>query len=499
MRGAVVWRRGRKPVHGEPPVKGAEKRPRRAADNIVWFIALIALIAATVVVAGGGGRFFRPSRETAVVEVFRESSPAVVNISAQPLSEGDSRGLFLGRRPLWMEEFFRQFFGESWQQPAMNFGSGIIVDSRGFILTNEHVVMNTKWIQITLADGRTARGEVWGTESSLDLAVVKIESNDPLPYLERGHSNDLMIGEQVIVIGNPLGLGHTCSTGIVSSLNRFLTDPGTGRVYRDLIQIDAAVNPGNSGGPLLNIRGELVGITAYMPLSRAEGIGFAIPIDKAWTVVEDLIRFRYVPTGWLGVSVEGITLTGSLFPVQVEAGVFVSEVAAGSPAAEDLKPGDLLESWDGNTIQGLSDFVKRARGLRVEEVVELVRARGGERKKIRVKAKAFPEDLAEEWAWWHLGVQVEDGRLQVMTRDGRTLTLRGVVVQSIAVNSPAQALGLAPGDLILRLNQDAVQSRDDFRKAIVRLRGRESIVLRGQRGALQMFMTVPFRGSGERW
>lgn len=474
-------------------------KPRSARGNLLWLLVLIAVMGAIAVVGRSGGSLFKPSRETAVVEVFREASPAVVNITATPLVS--ATGMNPRGGPPSFEELYRQFWGGArGNEDPNNYGSGIIVDPRGYILTNEHVVVNTASLVITLADGRTVTGEVWGSEPSLDIAVVKIETKDPLPYLEKGRSDDLMIGEPVIVIGNPIALGRTCGTGIISSLNRFLEDKNTGRVYRDLIQIDAAVNPGNSGGPLLNIRGELIGITAYKPQqAQVGGIGFAIPIDKAWAVVDDLIRFRYVPTGWLGVSVEDLALAGGAFNVPLGAGVFVAEVAPDSPAARSLQAGDILETMDGVTIHDLPDFVDRARGLRLDQAVKLSYVREGQRHELKLTAGAFPEALAEEWAWYHLGLKVEEGQFQVMGADGRTITIQGVFIQNLAPGSPAQALGFTPGDMVRRLNNVEVKNREDFRKAVAQLRGREAIFIRGQRGRMTMSVALPCRESGERW
>ncbi len=447
-------------------------------QNLFWLLALISLVAATLVVWIYGTDMIKPSRETAVVRVFKKSSPAVVSISAKPVRQ-------------------RRVFGSFWERFAgpranddLNLGSGIVVDPEGFILTNEHVVTNTSWIQVKLVDGQTVPAEVWGTDPALDLAVLKVDVDLPLPHLKMGRSDDLMIGEQIIVIGNPLGLGHTCTTGIISALHRAARVRN--RLYIDLIQVDAAVNPGNSGGPLLNIRGQLIGITSALALApEAEGIGFAIPIDRARQTVDNLIEYGFVPTSWLGISVEDLRDTAEAFGFPGREGIFISRTEKNGPAKGSLKAGDIIEAWNGEQIRDVEDFVNKARELSVDEQVVFTRFRDGERKDVKVRSTAFPEHLADDWAWWHLGIKVGQAADETMAP--------GVWIASVAPNSPAQSFGLLPGDLILRVNRDKIESKEDFKKAVVRLRGRKNIFLNGKRDNVTFFITIPFRSGGERW
>ena len=469
---------------------------RGLARNLLWLLALAGIVAATVTLWFEGDELIKPSRETAVVKVFRDSSPAVVNLSAERMEERPGFGPGSFPRPPSFEEFFARHFGEEKPDDNLSLGSGIVVDRRGYILTNEHVVINTAWIQVTLADGRTASGEVWGTDPSSDLAVIKVEVDEPLPYLEMGRSDDLMIGENAILIGNPFKLGHTCTAGIISALHRSLSVDG--RVYRDLIQIDAAVNPGNSGGPLLNIRGELVGITTALK-KEAEGIGFAIPIDRARSVVEDLIQYRYLPTGWVGVSVEDLRDAAEAFGIPGEDGVFVSRVNEEGPAARELLAGDILTSWNGDPIRGVEDFVGKARSMKPGEEAIFNRVRDGEDEKVEIEALVFPESLAEGWAWQHLGIQVEVREARVRTRNGRVAVRKGVYVKDIYPGTYAGA-NLAPGDLILKLGREDIGDLDDFRKAVVQARARKHVLLHFQRGTfMPFFITLPVNTGGEGW
>ena len=359
---------------------------RRLFQNLLWLLALLLMLAAMVVAWTRGPSLFTASRETAVVRVFRKAAPSVVSIAAEPLPQRPELGMWNQQGGPWGEQFFRNFFSQGSSATDQNLGTGIIVDPRGFIITNEHVVSNSASIKITLADGSTVEGEVWGLDPSLDLAVIKVNVKHDLNYLEMGRSDDLMIGEPVVVIGNPLGLGHSCTSGIVSSLHRSVR--AGSRVYQDLVQIDAAVNPGNSGGPLLNIKGQLIGITSALN-ADAEGIGFAIPIDRARHAVDDLIQYHYIPSAWLGVSVEDLRPSGGPGLIGEE-GVSVSQVEDKSPATRSLKVGDLIQSFDGEAVRSVADFVVRARQLTVGQSVKLTVLRDGETQKVKVTAAAFP-------------------------------------------------------------------------------------------------------------
>ncbi|MFO8058352.1 MAG: trypsin-like peptidase domain-containing protein [bacterium] len=467
----------------------------RLFRNLAWLVVLVLLVSAAVVVWFQGGDLFSPSRQTDVVRVFREASPAVVSLSSKPISKELDLGRFEHKLPPRAREFFRRFYGAPAKED-LNLGSGIIVDSDGFILTNEHLVINTEWIEVKLADGRTVSGEIWGNDPSLDLAVIKVDVDTPLPALEKGSSGNLMIGEPVIVIGNPLGMGATCSQGIVSALNREVqTGP---RLYKNLIQIDAPVNPGNSGGPVLNIKGEVIGLTSAIA-PQAEGIGFAVPIDPAWKVVEDLIEYRYVPSGWLGLSVKELGSASEAAGGSTAGGVFVSRVEAKGPSSEYFQPGDIIKSWNGTPVKDVAGFARRARNVRVDDRVVLERFREGASKKVSVNAAAFPEDLAEEWAQAHLGLGVEESPVRRRTSAGKTLKRRGVYVADVLPGSPAHVVGLVPGDLVMRINRTRINDLQEFRKAVCRYRNRKNVLVRAGRRHFSFSVTVPFSLGGERW
>ncbi|MBF0549354.1 MAG: trypsin-like peptidase domain-containing protein, partial [Deltaproteobacteria bacterium] len=252
-------------------------------------LAGVSLLLAVTALFGCPGPAPASNRETPVVRAVKAAGPAVVNISTETVVKpGPSPFSGLHNDPLF-ERFFRDFFEPRRQYTLTSLGSGVIVDGKkGFVLTNYHVVVRATKITVALGQDRTLEATVVGVDPDTDLAVVKVNSPKPLPSIAMGNSDDLMIGETAIAIGNPFGLSHTVTVGVISALHRsFRTGD---RTYHDFIQTDASINPGNSGGPLLNIDGELVGITTAI-YSQAEGIGFAIPINKARRITKDLIAY----------------------------------------------------------------------------------------------------------------------------------------------------------------------------------------------------------------
>ena len=241
-----------------------------------------------------------------MVRAVRKVSPAVVNISSEYEVRKQVSPFSGYRMDPFFDSFFKDFFdpGNERRYTRNSLGSGVIIDGqRGFILTNAHVVEKTGTIRVVLNDQEEYAAQVVGADPDSDLAVLRIESKTPLPAIDMGDSDNLMIGETVIAIGNPFGFSHTVTTGVISALNRsFRIDD---RVFQDFIQTDASINPGNSGGPLLNINGELVGINTAI-YAKAQGIGFAIPINKAKRIINDLIRYGEVIPAWIGITVQDI-------------------------------------------------------------------------------------------------------------------------------------------------------------------------------------------------
>src|SRR6266571_9504787 len=314
------------------------------------------------------------SRRSPVVIAVEKASPAVVSIiSAQEVERGDNP--FSGGDPFF-DEFFRDFFEPFRQrQTEQSLGSGVVIQPDGYILTNEHVILRSGKIQVQFADERKFDARLVGADSDSDLAVLKVDSSKALPNLPLGNSDDLMIGETVIAIGNPFGLSHTVTTGVVSALNRSLNTDG--RTYYDFIQTDASINPGNSGGPLLNIKGELVGINTAI-YGKAQGIGFAIPISRAKRIVQELISHGAVEAPWIGLAVQ--TLTPELahhFSLRDRQGVLIRTVEPGSPAARiGVERGDEVLGLSGTQTKTLTEFRRKIIDARLSQSLLLSIGRG---------------------------------------------------------------------------------------------------------------------------
>jgi len=422
------------------------------------------------------------SRENSIVRAVRKISPAVVNISTSKLVERGVNPFFLQENDDFFNRFFRDFFEPRKRQYVKNsLGSGVIIDSaHKYILTNHHVIVRASKIAITLANQQEFEARVVGTDPESDLAVLKIETEIELPSITMGRSNDLMIGETVIAIGNPFGLSHTVTTGVISALNRSVrTESG---IYHNFIQIDASINPGNSGGPLLNINGELIGINTAI-YSGAEGIGFAIPIDRAKGIVSDLINYGQVHTAWLGITVQDLNENLiNYFHLPVKYGALITEILDGSPAKEKgLKRGDVITEIKKNKIKSSRDYYDQLSQHTANEIIHLVFFRNGIKQRISIKATPFPPDLALDLAFERLGFRVEELNRSLAIKY-RLKEREGLVIVAIKKGSQANSIGLVPGDLIRGINDLSVNTKEDFRKAVIRYRLKERITVLIQRG-----------------
>ncbi|MBI2471564.1 MAG: trypsin-like peptidase domain-containing protein [Planctomycetes bacterium] len=280
------------------------------------------------------------NRRTPIVVAVEKAGPAVANISTERLISQRHVDPFFGSRSELFDQFFNDFFGQSQKQMVERpLGSGVIIDEDGYIVTNEHVVSRASKINVRLSDGRNFEATMISSDPISDLAVLKITSPTPLPYVKMGTSKDLMIGETVIALGNPFGLENSITTGVLSAKNRTMTfNSQYGDIkYDGLIQTDALINPGNSGGPLVNIDGELIGINAAI-VNQAQGIGFAIPVDKVRQTLVKLFNFRELNKIWFGAQVEERD--------DVSKGIMVSSIESGSPADKaQIKTGDYIPGF----------------------------------------------------------------------------------------------------------------------------------------------------------
>jgi Do/DeqQ family serine protease len=455
----------------------------------VTLFTLLLLLLVPVFAPPGWG--LNSERESPVVKAVRKVSPAVVNISsshevrkrANPFSG-------FGMDPFF-EEFFKDFFDPRFEsrRRSTSLGSGVIIDGqRGFILTNAHVIERSGNIKVVLEDEREFGAKIVGADPDSDLAVLQIDSPNRLPSIEMGSSDDLMIGETVIAIGNPFGFSHTVTTGVISAVDRSIrTDE---RVFLDFIQIDASINPGNSGGPLLNINGDLIGINTAI-YAKAQGIGFAIPINKAKKIISDLIQFGEVIQTWIGISVQNLDkkLAGYL-KVPGKKGVMVKALEPDSPASSaGLKEGDIILAIGNKKIASVQDYWSVKKTYAAGDTLKTKIWRNGKIETLAIKSRVFPLEMADDLALRLMGIRVED--LTPETREYYGIAVRqGVVITEIDGRSDLAKIGARPGDVIRQIDDTAIASKDDFKKAIVKYRQRRSVVILLQRGDQGYYITL---------
>jgi Do/DeqQ family serine protease len=433
------------------------------------------------------------TRENAVVRAVRRVSPAVVNISSQPevrrrMDPFSGRGF--SRDSFW-DSFFRDFFepGLERRQKRTHLGSGVIIDGkRGLILTNAHVVSRTGTITVVLKDEREFEAQIVGTDPESDLAVLRIQSDKKLPNIKMGDSEDIMVGETVIAIGNPFGFSNTVTTGVISATNRSVRTEE--RTYHEFIQIDASINPGNSGGPLLNINGDLIGINTAIYAS-AQGIGFAIPINKAKKIISDLILYGEVVQAWIGVTVQDLDdRIAQYFNLKEKKGVLVTHVEKTGPAAKaGILEGDIILSIGNRKILSSTDYQRVMKGYATDDRLTLNIQRKKSTRSISVKASTFPRHLAMALSLRLMGV-----RVKTLTKTDRLRydipATTGVLVSEVRPDSYLARIGVRPGDVIHQIDEINIKTTNDFEKAIIKYRNKPSIVILLQRFEQLYYITV---------
>lgn len=410
------------------------------------------------------------SRRDAVVQVVEKVSPAVVYVGTVQVVE---------RRFRSGNPFDDLFFGTRERKEAVEgLGSGVIIDPSGIIVTNDHVIRGAAEIHIVLADGRKLDAEVVGSDADNDLAVLKVQSKTPLPAAKLGTTSDLMIGEKVIAIGSPFGLKKTVTVGVVSAIGRsFKAD---NRTFNDFVQTDASINPGNSGGPLMNIDGEVIGINTAI-FASAQNIGFAIPADKVKRVVGELAQYGKLRPVWVGIDVENLTPDlARRLGWDRTFGALVTSVETGSPAAESgVQRGDIVTQAGNVQVEDAEDFRVRLKSYPARTPLALGLFRSGQALQLTVTPIEFPTKQADTLAWDRLGLRVKAGQ-------------GGLVVTGVRPGTAAAQVGLEPGDLIARLNNQPMANVDAFREALIAARGASSVVLLVRRGRVGYHVTLPF-------
>jgi serine protease Do len=408
-------------------------------------------------------------RRTPIVVVAHNVLPSVVNIQTEAT---------IRRRSA--DPFFDPFgvFGGGRDRTSQSLGSGFVWSNDGIIVTNNHVVEGASRITVNFHDGSQIPARVLGVDPDSDLAVLRVDGKG-FTAAPIGTSSDLMIGESVIAVGNPFGLSGTVTTGVISATGRSVPSETQGRTYTDFIQTDASINPGNSGGPLLNIEGKVIGINVAI-YAQAQGIGFAIPVDRAKKVIQDLLRFGEVHAAWLGA------VTATLTPEEArrrghatQRGAIVVRVFDGSPAdAAGMRAGDIITSVAGKAVDSRESFSTYTSTLSANQPVPVVIDRDGASRTVQVRPSDPPADLGLRVLREIAGLNVADSQ-------------RSVVIDEVIGGTRAADIGLAAGDVIVAINGTEVSSTREANTQVIRAADRSSIVLSVARGRYIYNLTFP--------
>jgi serine protease Do len=474
-------------------------------------LAALALFAA-LVLAPVGPAAAQPVSSFA--DLAERLSPAVVNVAtAQTVEQPESNGSPLPEGSPF-DDLFRDFFERG--QPrgprtVQSLGSGFVISAEGYVVTNNHVIEDSDEITVNFADGTSLIAEVIGTDPKTDIALLKVEPTKPLPFVSFGDSNAIRVGDWVLAIGNPFGLGGSVSAGIISARNR---DINAGP-YDDFIQTDAAINRGNSGGPLFNMAGDVVGVNSAIisPTGGSIGIGFAVPANLAKGVVDQLQKYGSTRRGWLGVRIQSVTdEIAEALGMERAMGALVADVNEGGPAAVGgVEPGDVIIKFDGADVVQMRDLPRIVADTPVDKVVRVVVFRKGKTQTLKVTvglldeagaaaAGSEPEpgsgapaaelDLAE--VGLSLAPLTPEGRAQFGIADDVT----GVLVTAAASGGPAAEKGIQPGDVVVEVGQEPVAVPAEVKARVdeAMAQGRKSVLFLIQSGGELKFVPLSVGG-----
>jgi len=444
--------------------------------------------------AGSGAA---PESFTSLAE---KNSPAVVNIRSERNGKSGHRAMTPFRRgpmpnqdPL--HDFFDKFFGGGPQREhrQRSLGSGFIIDKEGFIVTNNHVVEGADKIKVILKSGKEFEAEVKGRDPNTDLALIRIKPDNDLPFIELGDSKTLKVGEWVLAIGNPFGLEHTVTAGIISAKGRVI---GSGP-YDDFIQTDASINPGNSGGPLINMDGKVVGINTAI-IAGGQGIGFAIPVNLAKGIIDQLKRKGEVTRGWLGVGIQDLTQElKEYYGVKDREGVLVTQVFPGDPADKaGLKAGDIILKVNGHAVDSSRELSRMIAESPVGQKVEISALRKGDSQTFHIELSKR-KDMESADGGGRPGTEHDFGIAvaNITPETARQFNLKdaeGVLVVGVEPDSQGEKAGMLPGDIIREINHEEVDDLDAYEKEIGKIKSGETAfvyILRPNRGFMVIKLT----------
>jgi len=449
-----------------------------------------ALFAILALIFSYGNVYGEDIRITPVVRAVQETKAAVVNVSTYEKVKERVNPFTGYTGDPYFDRFFNDFKDPRYENKSIrtSLGSGVIIDENGYLITNWHVVQNSSTIKVATLDEKEYDALLIGSDPKSDLAILKIKSSQPFPRVKIGDSDSLLIGETVIAIGNPFGLSNTVTTGVVSALHRSIKKDD--EQYENFIQTDASINPGNSGGPLLNIKGELIGINTAI-YGEAQGIGFAIPVNTAKRIINDLLRYGEVRSPWLGIYVQNLNRKiAQQFSYLGKYGVMITTVLPASPAYQaGLKRGDIIIAIEQQPVKSKESFATMLYSYTADNTIALSVFRDSSQKEYAIKAIAFPVTLVDEVCWKVLGIAVMENNAAVAKKYGLYAD-QGVVIKSTQDNGQAEQRGLKPGDIMLQINENEIKNMEDFKKNIARNAQRETILVLIQRGPYGYYLNL---------
>jgi serine protease Do len=441
-------------------------------------------------------------RPRSFTDLAKRMKPAVINIRSTKIVKHPGRGLwgpFGPRSPFrdfFGDEFFERFFGDIPPRdiPQNSLGSGFIIDGQGYILTNNHVIEKAEKIKVLLSDEEEYDAEVVGRDPKTDIALLKIEPTKPLQAVTMGDSDKVEVGEWVIAIGNPFGLEHTVTAGIVSAKGRVI---GAGP-YDDFIQTDASINPGNSGGPLINMRGEVVGINTAIfrdVQGIAQGIGFAIPVNMAKQIIPQLKEEGKVTRGWLGVMIQKVTPElAEQFGLEKPEGALVAQVMEDSPAQKaGIKREDIIIEFNHREIRKMSELPRIVASTPVGKRIEVKLIRKGREEKLELEVGELEEEQVAKAGRFttekELGLTVQDLTPEIAQQFGIS-EKSGVLVSEVKVGSPAHEAGIRRGDIIKEIDRQPIEDLRGYSKQMARMKEKQDILMLIQREENTFFVVV---------